>query len=85
MVSARPRYQDDIVANGEASKIRGPTINDVLKEVVDWLYTQLKKPSHPSCGIPTAINCLATLLKEPVVRSSFVRADGVKLLLEFKP
>ncbi|KAK9283078.1 hypothetical protein L1049_011307 [Liquidambar formosana] len=41
----------------------------------------LKKPSHPSHGIPTAINCLATLLKEPVVRSSFVQADGVKLLI----
>lgn len=42
---------------------------------------QLKKPSHPSRGIPTAISCLATLLKEPVVRSSFVQADGVKLLV----
>lgn len=41
---------------------------------------QLKKPSHSSCGIPTSINCLATLLKEPLVRSSFVQADGVKFL-----
>ncbi|KAK9283842.1 hypothetical protein L1049_012096 [Liquidambar formosana] len=41
----------------------------------------LKKPSHPSHGISSAINCLATLLKEPVVRSSFVQADGVKLLI----
>lgn len=42
---------------------------------------QLKKPSHPSRGVPTAISCLATLLKEPVVRASFVQADGVKLLI----
>lgn len=42
---------------------------------------QLKQPSHPSCGIPTAINCLTTLLKEHAVRSSFVQADGVKLLV----
>lgn len=42
---------------------------------------QLRQPSHPSRGIPTAISCLATLLKEPVVRSSFVQADGVKLLV----
>ncbi|MCI04057.1 V-type proton ATPase subunit H-like, partial [Trifolium medium] len=41
----------------------------------------LKKPSHPTRGVPTAINCLSTLLKEPVVRSSFVQADGVKLLV----
>ncbi|KAK8701790.1 hypothetical protein V6N13_020168 [Hibiscus sabdariffa] len=81
IVSARPRTQDGIFANGEASKIKGPAISDVLKELVDWLCTQLKNPSHPSCGIPTAINCLAALLKEPVVRSSFVRADGVKLLI----
>lgn len=45
------------------------------------LFLQLKKPSHPSRGIPTAINCLATLLKEPLVRSSFVQADGVKFLI----
>lgn len=42
---------------------------------------QLRKPSHPSRSIPSAINCLATLLKEPVVRRSFVQADGVKLLV----
>ena len=44
-------------------------------------FTQLRSPSHPSRGIPTAVNCLATLLKEPLVRSSFVQADGVKLLI----
>ncbi|XP_041991718.1 V-type proton ATPase subunit H-like [Salvia splendens] len=57
------------------------TIDDVLKGLVEWLCAQLKKPSHPSRGIPTAINCLATLLKEPLVRSSFVQADGVKFLI----
>ncbi|KAL6582018.1 hypothetical protein OROMI_006032 [Orobanche minor] len=41
----------------------------------------LKKPSHPNRGIPTAINCLSTLLEEPLVRSSFVQADGVKFLI----
>ncbi|XVF30531.1 hypothetical protein REPUB_Repub16aG0066100 [Reevesia pubescens] len=83
IVSARPKTQDGIIANGEASnsKKKFTTIDDVLKELVEWLCTQLKKPSHPSRGIPTAINCLATLLKEPVVRSSFVQADGVKLLI----
>ncbi|KAL5568282.1 hypothetical protein UlMin_024857 [Ulmus minor] len=83
IVSARPKPQDGIVANGEASnsKRKLTTIDDVLKALVEWLCAQLKKPSHPSLGIPTAINCLATLLKEPVVRSSFVQADGVKLLV----
>ncbi|XP_050223860.1 V-type proton ATPase subunit H [Mercurialis annua] len=83
IVSARPKTQDGTVANGEASnsKRKGATIDDVLKGLVEWLCSQLKKPSHPSRGVPTAISCLATLLKEPVVRSSFVQADGVKLLI----
>ncbi|KAK6232581.1 hypothetical protein SCA6_002654 [Theobroma cacao] len=83
IVSARPKTQDGIVANGEASnsKKKFTTIDDVLKGLVEWLCTQLRKPSHPSRGILTAINCLASLLKEPVVRSSFVQADGVKLLI----
>lgn len=74
IVSARPKTSD-------SSKRGFTTIDDVLKGLVDWLCAQLKKPSHPARGIPTAINCLATLLKEPLVRSSFVQADGVKLLV----
>ncbi|KAG8497188.1 hypothetical protein CXB51_008437 [Gossypium anomalum] len=83
IVSARPKTQNGVVANGEASnsKTKLTTIDAVLRGLVEWLCTQLKKPSHPSRGIPTAINCLAALLKEPVVRSSFVQADGVKLLI----
>ncbi|KAL6548538.1 hypothetical protein OROGR_008959 [Orobanche gracilis] len=63
------------------SKKDNTTIDDVLKGLVEWLCEQLMKPSHPSLGIPTAINCLLTLLKEPLVRSSFVQADGVKFLI----
>lgn len=83
IVSARPKLREDISANGEtsSSKKKVTTIDDVLKGLVDWLCAQLKKPSHPSRGIPTAVSCLATLLKEPLVRSSFVQADGVKLLV----
>ncbi|KAL3650090.1 hypothetical protein CASFOL_006493 [Castilleja foliolosa] len=82
IVSGRPKSQDSLLANGASnSKKEITTINDVLKGLVEWLCGQLKNPSHPSRGIPSAINCLATLLKEPVVRSSFVEADGVKLLV----
>ncbi|KAL3838507.1 hypothetical protein ACJIZ3_023098 [Penstemon smallii] len=82
IVSGRPKAHDSAVANGASkSKKEVPTIDDVLKELVEWLSTQLKKPSHPTLGIPSAISCLATLLKEPLVRSSFVQADGVKLLI----
>ncbi|GFP90085.1 v-type proton ATPase subunit h [Phtheirospermum japonicum] len=82
IVSGRPKSQDSAIANGASnSKNAITTINDVLKGLVEWLCTQLRSPSHPSRGIPSAVNCLATLLKEPVVRSSFVQADGVKLLI----
>lgn len=83
LVSARPKVHDGFTTNGETSdsKKKLTTIDDVLKGLVEWLCAQLKKPSHPSRGIPTAINCLATLLREPVVRSSFVQVDGVKLLV----
>ncbi|XP_019189935.1 PREDICTED: V-type proton ATPase subunit H [Ipomoea nil] len=83
IVSVRPKVQEDGVGNGDASnsKKKVTTIDDVLKGLVEWLCMQLRRPSHPSRGIPTAINSLATLLKEPLVRSSFVQVDGVKLLV----
>ncbi|XP_057417200.1 V-type proton ATPase subunit H-like [Lotus japonicus] len=83
IASARPKNQKEIASNREASNEKKPftSIDDVLIGLVKWLCEQLKKPSHPTRGVPTAINCLATLLKEPIVRSSFVQADGVKLLV----
>ncbi|KAH8481219.1 hypothetical protein H0E87_031255, partial [Populus deltoides] len=80
---ARPKTQDDLLSNGEASnsKSKITCVDDVLKGLVEWFCAQLKKPSNPSRSIPTAISCLATLLKEPVVRSLFVQGDGVKLLI----
>ncbi|XP_057784480.1 V-type proton ATPase subunit H-like [Salvia miltiorrhiza] len=76
IVSGRSKSQ-----GASKSKKDITTVDDVLKGLVEWLCAQLKKPSHPSRGIPTAINCLATLLKEPLVRSSFVQAGGVKFLI----
>ncbi|XP_010251374.1 PREDICTED: V-type proton ATPase subunit H [Nelumbo nucifera] len=83
IVSVRPKTHDGIIANGDASHSnkKSTTIDDVLKGLVEWLCAQLKKPSHPSRGMPTAISSLSTLLKEPLVRSSFVKLDGVKLLI----
>ncbi|KAJ8771308.1 hypothetical protein K2173_026485 [Erythroxylum novogranatense] len=76
-------FLNGVYSNGAASNSKSKLtgIDDVLKGLVEWLCAQLKKPSHPSRGILVAINCLATLLKEPLVRSSFVHADGVKLLI----
>eukprot|EP00268_Persea_americana_P052830 TRINITY_DN593_c0_g1_i2.p1 TRINITY_DN593_c0_g1~~TRINITY_DN593_c0_g1_i2.p1 ORF type:complete len:451 (+),score=96.57 TRINITY_DN593_c0_g1_i2:651-2003(+) len=83
IVSARPKTKDGIISNGEASHLKKKitTIDDVLKGLVEWLCAQLKSPSHPARGVPTAVSSLATLLREPLVRSLFVQEDGVKLLV----
>ncbi|XP_073116256.1 probable V-type proton ATPase subunit H isoform X1 [Elaeis guineensis] len=83
IVSVRPKIQDGIVPNGRAShsKSKLTGINDVLRDLVEWLCSQLRNPSHPNRSVPMAINCLATLLREPCMRASFVQADGVKLLI----
>ncbi|XP_010547995.1 PREDICTED: V-type proton ATPase subunit H [Tarenaya hassleriana] len=83
IISARPKAENGVIANGETSDSKKSitTINDVLKGLVEWLCVQLRQPSHPTRGVPIAISCLASLLKEHVVRSSFVQADGVKLLV----
>ncbi|KAI3940742.1 hypothetical protein MKW98_030061 [Papaver atlanticum] len=83
IVSARPRNQSGLNTHVKSShpKVKSTSIDDVLKGLLEWLCAQLKYPSHPSRGIPSAISCLSTLLKEPPVRSSFVQADRVKLLI----
>ncbi|KAH6812637.1 vacuolar ATP synthase subunit H family protein [Perilla frutescens var. frutescens] len=82
IVSGRPKAHETAIANGAShSKKEITTTDEVFKGLVEWLSTQLKKPSHPSRSIPTAINSLATLLRESTVRSLFVQEDGVKLLI----
>ncbi|KAI3522813.1 hypothetical protein L1887_00863 [Cichorium endivia] len=81
IVSARPKPNGP-TSNEQStdSKKKMTTSDDVLK---NWWSGFLKEPSHPTRSIPASLNCLATLLTEPVVRSSFVQADGVKLLVQF--
>ncbi|KAJ3689521.1 hypothetical protein LUZ61_018685 [Rhynchospora tenuis] len=83
IVSVRPKVHNGMALNEESSdsKSKLTTIHDVLKGLVDWLCSQLRNPSHPTRSVPIAVNCLATLLREAPVRSLFVQADGVKLLI----
>ncbi|KAJ1291325.1 hypothetical protein BS78_02G308100 [Paspalum vaginatum] len=83
IISARPRLQNGMLPNGDASnsKSKLTSTHDVLRGLDDWLCSQLRNPTHPSCSIPTAIHCLSTLLREPYVRTLFVQADGIKLLI----
>ncbi|KAG6595144.1 V-type proton ATPase subunit H, partial [Cucurbita argyrosperma subsp. sororia] len=88
MLTANPKrarlFHDDSLASEDTYEPflrKITTIDDVLDGLVKWLCAQLKNPSHPSRAVQTSVNCLATLLKEPKVKSSFVQADGVKLLI----
>jgi len=49
------------------------------------ISVQLRSPTHPTRGIPTAVSSLATVLRYPKVRSMFIAADGTKLLVKFIP
>uniref|UniRef100_A0A803NVU6 non-specific serine/threonine protein kinase n=1 Tax=Cannabis sativa TaxID=3483 RepID=A0A803NVU6_CANSA len=80
IVSARQK-----IINGETSNLKktSPNTNDVLKCLVNWLCAEKPLPSNLSRSSPTAISCLATLLKEPVVKAFFVHSNGVRLLVPF--
>ncbi|ONM24249.1 male sterile32 [Zea mays] len=81
--SARPKLRNGTLPNGDASnsKSKLTSTHDVLRGLVNWLCSQLRNPTHPSCSIPTSIHCLSTSLREPYVRTLFVQADGIKLLI----
>ncbi|KAI0496252.1 hypothetical protein KFK09_022566 [Dendrobium nobile] len=83
IMSVRPKYKVGIHSNGKAANEKSifTSADDALKGLVEWLCSQLKNPSHPYRAVPTAVNCLATLLRETSVRASFVQADSVKLLV----
>nr|CAD1817282.1 unnamed protein product [Ananas comosus var. bracteatus] len=83
IVSVRPKVHNGMIPNGESSDSTSKftNINEVLNSLAKWLCFQVKNPSHPSSSVPTAINSLATLLRESSVRVSFVQADGIKLLV----
>jgi len=83
IISARPKLQNGMLPNGDSSnsKSKLTSTHDVLRGLVDWICSQLRNPTHPSCSVPTAIHCLSTLLREAYVRTLFVQADGIKLLI----
>ena len=50
---------------------------------IDWLCTQLRRPSNPTRSVPTATATLSALLRERGGRQLFLRAGGVALLPPF--
>ncbi|KAH7294862.1 hypothetical protein KP509_27G022400 [Ceratopteris richardii] len=73
IISGRPKHIGQGTKSNEA-------YNNALKGLVHWLCDQLKRPSHPTRGIASAVNSLAMLLRESHVRKLFVSRDGVQLI-----
>lgn len=81
IISARPKNEEEMKGlRAASSKQACSALDDVLKGLVDWLCNQLRRPSHLTRGIGTAVSSLATLLRDPYVRKLFVLADGVQFL-----
>lgn len=51
-----------------------------LAGLMDWIGAQLKKPTHPTKGVPTAVNALAILLLERGARSHCIRSGVLAAL-----
>lgn len=56
------------------------SLGNVVVSFLDWLCSQLRRPSSPTKSVPVAVHSLATLLKEFAVRELFTRTGGVPLL-----
>lgn len=52
----------------------------VIVSFLDWLCSQLRRPTHQSQSVPTSVSALACLLKDTSVRGLFHRCGGVALL-----
>eukprot|EP00884_Botryococcus_braunii_P018942 jgi/Botrbrau1/5731/Bobra.0134s0007.1 len=73
--------------NGAASTSAVPAgpppdpVTAVLSAFIDWLCSQLRRPTNPTRSVPAAVSCLARLLKEGTARQLVTRAGGVPLLV----
>lgn len=80
---ASPKASASPGANGSSSSAAVAADGSLEQAVVsflDWLCSQLRRPSSPTKSVPAAVHALASLLKEQAVREMFTRSGGVPLL-----
>ncbi|MEW5299224.1 MAG: hypothetical protein WDW36_002259 [Sanguina aurantia] len=51
-----------------------------ISSFIDWLVSELRKPSHAPKAVACSTSCLAALLHERGCRALFLRAGGVQVL-----
>jgi V-type H+-transporting ATPase subunit H len=79
VLSSRPDKSELGKSFAEGGGLREPVARTITT-FLEWLLSQLRRPSHPSRATPTVVHCLAVLLREPPVRQLFHRSNGVTLL-----
>jgi len=91
IISARPN-KSAAFANGvissEPSSSSHPAAHvlpdpaeQAITTFLDWLCTQLRRPSNPTKSVPTSVSALSTLLREKGSRTLFTRMNGAQLLV----
>ncbi|KAK9813607.1 hypothetical protein WJX73_010348 [Symbiochloris irregularis] len=65
-------------SQGGSSEAEG--VQTQLAGFVEWLCSQLRRPSHPGRSVPTAVAALSQLLRERPARALVYKAGGVQLL-----
>ncbi|WPT13970.1 Putative V-type proton ATPase subunit H [Picochlorum sp. SENEW3] len=81
VVAHRPNKE----ALGEAVMPDGTLVGDdvgkAILAFIDWCLSQLRRPAHPVNAVPTAVHCLAVMLREKPVRPLVCKAGGVGLIM----
>ncbi|GMH37353.1 hypothetical protein BSKO_05226 [Bryopsis sp. KO-2023] len=92
VLASRPEKERSVFASGQhvprltgegSSSDPGVDLSVAERAVLmfmDWLTSQLRRPTNATKSIPTAVFCLASLLRERGVRKLFHRAGGISLL-----
>lgn len=79
VIDARPNKDSLGRALAEGPATLDP-IATTISSFLEWTLGQLRRPSHPTRAIPTAVHCLAVMLRESPVRGVVFRAGGTVLL-----
>ncbi|KAL4551785.1 hypothetical protein Ndes2526B_g06049 [Nannochloris sp. 'desiccata'] len=80
VLDARPDKADLGKALAEGAGPRDLVARTVAA-FLEWTLGQLRHPSHNTRGLPTAMHCLAVLVREVPVRAMFCRSPGAMQLL----
>lgn len=80
VIDARPNKSELGRALAEGAGQRDLVARTVTA-FLEWTLGQLRHPSHPTRAVPTAVHCLAVLLREGPVRAMFCRSPGAMAML----